>query len=100
MFIPSSSLNLVNGDLADLSHLFRRAESFQTCNGCLDHVGGVVGAQALRTNVGNTGSLQHRSDLTAGDDTGTLGSRLQKNLTGAKDTNDLVVNMNELYYPF
>ena len=55
----------------DTGNFLRTAQALQAGEGCGNHVLGVVGTQALSTDVLDTGSLHDSTDRTTGDDTGT-----------------------------
>ena len=77
---------------SDASNLFGAAQGHQTGKGRLNHVLGILGAHALRTDVGNTSSLHNGTNCTAGDHASTGGSGHHQNSASAVDAGNLVGN--------
>ena len=90
MSVSSLTNDFFDALAADASDLFRSTQAQQALHRCLDNVLRVVGAQALGANVADTGSFHNSTDSAAGQNAGTDRSRLQQDLTGAKDADDFV----------
>ena len=67
---------------ANSSNLLGGTQGSQASHSSLDHVLGVVGAQALGADVPDANSLHNRTDSAAGDNAGAFGSGLQQNGAG------------------
>ena len=72
--------------------LWKRGYPFPTLadHGGRNDVLRVVGAQALRTDVLDAGSLDHRTDCAAGDDSGAFRGGLKEHAARAELADDLV----------
>ena len=72
IFSTSSALDdLLCADSAGLCDLLNGSQRLQTLKGCLYNIGGVIGAEALCTNVLDACKLDYRTDSLTCDDTGT-----------------------------
>src|SRR5699024_2353364 len=90
MLIASLTNDFFYALAPDSGNLLRTAEGLQALHGGLDHILGVVGAQAFGADVPDAHRLHHGADSAAGDDAGAFRRGLQQNGAGAEDADDLM----------
>src|SRR5699024_10179143 len=86
----SLTQNLFHGLAALGSNFLGADQTAQAVEGGGDHVAGVVGAQALGTDVLDAGNFQDRTNRAAGDHAGTGGGGTHQDAAGAELAQDLV----------
>ena len=89
---PSLTLDLFRSLASDRCNLSCITERHKALHGCRNDICGVVGAQALGTDVLDAGCLNNCTNCAAGDNAGTGCCGLEQNTTCTELTDDLVRN--------